>query len=258
MSLPPDPRIRPSQPASCSSSVAISNHCSYTYPPLSQILRRSSDETKEKGRCTYPDCGKVFKDLKAHMFTHTNERPEKCPIQTCDYHVRGFARKYDKNRHTLTHYKGTLVCGFCPGSESAVEKSFNRADVFKRHLTIVHGVDQAPQNCRKKISAAGNVGSAKHLPSYAPVRKAKCSTCSETFSDAQAFYEHLDDCVLRVVQQEVPSEVTNATRLAEAENDRSIRETLHSTALPTRTKAHSTYKDETMSHATTVTTICTY
>jgi hypothetical protein len=84
------------------------------------------------------------------MLTHQNERPEKCPITTCEYHVKGFARKYDKNRHTLTHYKGTMVCGFCPGSGSAAEKSFNRADVFKRHLTTVHGVEQNPPNSRKK------------------------------------------------------------------------------------------------------------
>lgn len=43
------------------------------------------------------------------MLTHQNKRPEKCPIQTCEYHVKGFARKYDKNRHTRTHYKGTMV-----------------------------------------------------------------------------------------------------------------------------------------------------
>jgi hypothetical protein len=32
---------------------------------------------KEKGRCPHPDCGRVFKDLKAHMLTHQAERPGK-------------------------------------------------------------------------------------------------------------------------------------------------------------------------------------
>lgn len=72
-------------------------------PPSAGV--ESDDEGKERGRCTYPDCGRVFKDLKAHMLTHQSERPEKCPITTCEYHHKGFARKYDKNRHTLTHYK---------------------------------------------------------------------------------------------------------------------------------------------------------
>lgn len=193
----------------------------------------SSEEAREKGRCTYPDCGKVFKDLKAHMLTHQNERPEKCPIINCDYHTKGFARKYDKNRHTLTHYKGTMVCGFCPGSGSAAEKSFNRADVFKRHLTSVHAVEQTPPNSRKKTS--GSIHNNKKLSGYAPDATGKCSTCSATFSNAQDFYEHLDDCVLRIVQQEEPSEAINARRLAEVEQDQAVHETLRNNALPITT-----------------------
>lgn len=196
----------------------------------------SGDEAKERQRCTYPDCGKVFKDLKAHMLTHQTERPEKCPIQTCEYHIKGFARKYDKNRHTLTHYKGTMVCGFCPGSGSAAEKSFNRADVFKRHLTTVHGVEQTPPNSRKKAPTAVNPG--KKLTGYAADATGKCSTCSQTFSNAQDFYEHLDDCVLRIVQQEDPAEAINAQRLAEVENDSSVHQTLEKNNLPTTTPSN--------------------
>ena len=178
------------------------------------------DESREKGLCPLPECGRVFKDLKAHMLTHQNERPEKCPIATCEYHIKGFARKYDKNRHTLTHYKGTMVCGFCPGSGSAAEKSFNRADVFKRHLTSVHGVEQNPPNSRKK-SPAGR-------KAYAGAQNVAgtCSTCSVTFANAQEFYEHLDDCVLRVVQQADPSEAINQRLLTSVAEDKDVTETL--------------------------------
>jgi hypothetical protein len=229
-------------------------HYGYPYPPprqrspgsrqscSSQDGNYSSEESKEKGRCTYPECGKVFKDLKAHMLTHQNERPEKCPIQTCDYHIKGFARKYDKNRHTLTHYKGTMVCGFCPGSGSAAEKSFNRADVFKRHLTSVHAVEQTPPNSRKKTS--GGLNNGKKLSGYAPDATGKCSTCSATFNNAQDFYEHLDDCVLRIVQQEEPSEAINAARLAEVEQDHDVRDTLTSHRLPTTTNIYSADEDD--------------
>ncbi|KEY64826.1 hypothetical protein S7711_09156 [Stachybotrys chartarum IBT 7711] len=211
--------------------------------PTSNGEYHSGDETKEKQRCTYPDCGKTFKDLKAHMLTHQTERPEKCPIQTCEYHVKGFARKYDKNRHTLTHYKGNMVCGFCPGSGSAAEKSFNRADVFKRHLTAVHGVEQTPPNSRKKTSN-GLGGSGKKLSGYAPDATGKCSTCSQTFSNAQDFYEHLDDCVLRIVQQEDPAEAINAQRLAEVENDKIVHQTLEKNNLPTTTQTSSFAEDD--------------
>ncbi|KAK0392107.1 hypothetical protein NLU13_1605 [Sarocladium strictum] len=202
----------------------------------------SGDESKEKQRCPHPDCGKVFKDLKAHMLTHQTERPEKCPIQTCEYHIKGFARKYDKNRHTLTHYKGNMVCGFCPGSGSAAEKSFNRADVFKRHLTAVHAVEQTPPNSRKK--ATSGMAAGKKLTGYAPDATGKCSTCSQTFPNAQDFYEHLDDCVLRIVQQEDPAEAINAQRLAEVEDDQEVHETLEKNNLPTTTQALSMDEDE--------------
>lgn len=177
------------------------------------------DETMQKGMCPLPECGRVFKDLKAHMLTHQNERPEKCPITTCEYHIKGFARKYDKNRHTLTHYKGTMVCGFCPGSGSAAEKSFNRADVFKRHLTSVHGVEQNPPNSRKKSPS----GTRK---AYCPQVAGTCSTCSVTFANAQEFYEHLDDCVLRVVQQADPCEAINQRLLTSVAEDKDVTDTL--------------------------------
>ena len=46
------------------------------------------------------------------------------------------------------------------------------------------------------------------------------------FHNAQEFYEHLDDCVLRVVQQEEPSEAINEQRLAEVGDDPAVQESL--------------------------------
>ena len=193
------------------------------------------DDGKERTRCPHPDCGRPFKDLKAHMLTHQSERPEKCPIATCAYHQKGFARKYDKNRHTLTHYKGNMVCGFCPGSGSASEKSFNRADVFKRHLTSVHGVEQTPPNSRKKSPNSSNN---KKISTQAVDGAGKCSTCSATFKNAQEFYEHLDDCVLRVVQQEEPSEAINEQHLSGIANDEAVRDTIDRHMIPAETDVY--------------------
>lgn len=206
-----------------------------------------SSSSLAKNHCPFPDCGKAFKDLKAHMLTHQPERPEKCPITTCDYHVKGFARKYDKNRHTLTHYKGTMVCGFCPGSGSAAEKSFNRADVFKRHLTSVHYVEQVPPNARRKSSngsSSSGTAASKGVSGYAAGATGKCSTCSAMFKNAQDFYEHLDDCVLRLVQQEEPSEAINKRNLETVENDRDVHDTLKSNNLPTTTSKRITFSDD--------------
>ncbi|KAK2875020.1 hypothetical protein FQN49_001839 [Arthroderma sp. PD_2] len=211
---------RPFQGRRSSISSIHSRHSTRTSP----IGNDAEEDNNEKGRCPHPDCGRVFRDLKAHMLTHQSERPEKCPIVTCEYHLKGFARKYDKNRHTLTHYKGTMVCGFCPGSGSSAEKSFNRADVFKRHLTTVHGVDQSAPNGRKKTPPS--VPGGGKLSNYCQDATGKCSTCTSTFSSAQEFYEHLDDCVLRVVQQEEPSEAINSRRLTEVASDEAVRDTM--------------------------------
>ncbi|KLJ06527.1 hypothetical protein EMPG_10070 [Blastomyces silverae] len=212
---------RPLSLAGRRSSISSENSRRSQHSPLAGSVDYE-EKGKEKGRCPHPDCGRVFKDLKAHMLTHQSERPEKCPIVTCEYHLKGFSRKYDKNRHTLTHYKGTMVCGFCPGSGSAAEKSFNRADVFKRHLTSVHGVEQTAPNSRKKTPPTLN----RKAATYCHDATGKCSTCSSTFSNAQEFYEHLDDCVLRVVQQEEPSEAINLKRLTEVASDDAVRQTM--------------------------------
>ncbi|KAG7292116.1 hypothetical protein NEMBOFW57_002149 [Staphylotrichum longicolle] len=175
----------------------------------------TSSSSSIRSRCPHPECGRVFKDLAAHMLTHMEERPEKCPIETCEYHTKGFARKYDKNRHALTHYKGTMVCPFCPGAGTAYEKAFNRADVFKRHLTAVHNVEQTPPNSRKLIlpTGAGRTGGAG----------AKCNICQSQFATAQEFYEHLDDCVLNVIVPSTPKTAGSGSGSATARKDSTTR-----------------------------------
>ncbi|KAF8537290.1 hypothetical protein BDD12DRAFT_674963, partial [Trichophaea hybrida] len=142
-------------------------------------------------------CNRHFRDLLAHQHTHLLERPEKCPIAACEYSKKGFSRKYNCRRHTLTHFKGTMVCYFCPGSDSAMEKSFSRADVFKRHLFAVHNVEQTALKGWQKKNAEGK---GIHTGDFTNSNlSGKCSTCDITFATAQQFYEHLDDCVLSKV-----------------------------------------------------------
>ncbi|KAL5598972.1 hypothetical protein BROUX41_003709 [Berkeleyomyces rouxiae] len=201
-------------------------------------LNSDDSNSHQKQMCT--QCNKKFKDLKAHMLTHQEERPEKCPIATCDYHTKGFSRRYDRNRHTLTHYKGTMVCGFCPGSGSSKEKTFNRADVFKRHLTGMHGVEQTPPNSRRRGSAAMAPDSNEPMVGCASDATGKCSTCPRRFRSPQDFYEHLDECVLRIVQQEDPAEAINAQCLSTVENDNEVVATLerNKVPLPSEPMAH--------------------
>ncbi len=104
-----------------------------------------------------------------------------------------------------------MVCGFCPGSGSAAERSFNRADIFKQHLASVHGVQHPWPNDRKRsllnVPPQEVLDISHNLPN-------RCSICSIKFSNVQEFYEHLDDCVLRTVQHTGPGEAINGPHLS--------------------------------------------
>jgi hypothetical protein len=154
------------------------------------------DKGLDKQQCFVPECRRLFKDLKSHMLAHQNERTKKCPIKTCEYHIRGFAKAYDRVRHTNTHLKATMVCGFCPGILSSAEKTFNRCDDFLRHLRSVHGAEQLPPAKHRELHSRGEKKATRKLAAGSPL--ATCSLCAEPF-DIQAFHEHLSGCVFRKV-----------------------------------------------------------
>lgn len=207
--ISPYPQFSPSQPLiSRQPTDTLSDYDSNASTIAQDENKRSKSPASDKGSKDQPcpECGKKYRDLKAHMLTHQRERPEKCPIQTCEYYTKGFARKYDCQRHTLTHYKGTMVCGFCPGSGSAAEKSFNRADVFKRHIASVHNGEASSSSNRKK--------SPNGTPRNDNVnRNGKCSTCGVIFATAQQFYEHVDECVYSKIVQVDPATIVNEKNL---------------------------------------------
>ncbi|RDW79285.1 uncharacterized protein DSM5745_06137 [Aspergillus mulundensis] len=132
----------------------------------------------------YPISEDSFDGSEVDMVSYGSERPEQCPIVTCNYHARGFARKYDKRRHLLTHYGGSMMCGFCPDSVPDVSKSFDRADVFKRHLVAKHGAFQEVSVVSQHHTAV-----------------VSCSNCSDDFITVQEFYKHLDECTIRAILQ---------------------------------------------------------
>ncbi|ODA76612.1 hypothetical protein RJ55_07883 [Drechmeria coniospora] len=161
-------------------------------------------------KCPHPDCDRIVKDLASHLVTHKEVRPEKCPIASCRYHTKGFARKYVKNRHALTHYRGTMVCPFCPGPGNPCEKEFMRADVFERHLANSHNVELMPPNSRGFGRLANLLPEAANKEQNhegcgleETSQEAQCSICRVPFAAAQEFYEHLDECVLSVIMPPV-------------------------------------------------------
>ena len=126
-----------------------------------------------------------------------------------------------------------MVCDFCPGSGFNPEKTFNRADVFKRHLTSVHVVVQTPPSNSRSKAPSRQASKKNHNGHRSVLMIGTCSICNVTFANAQIFYEHLDDCVLRVVQQADPSEAINLKHLTTISDDEAVRETLKMHMLPT-------------------------
>ncbi|KAL8821639.1 MAG: hypothetical protein Q9191_007267, partial [Dirinaria sp. TL-2023a] len=168
-------------------------------PDVVDLNQESKAEPKEVS----PRPG-LSKNAKPRKLAHQSERPEKCPIESCEWSRKGFARKHDRNRHILTHFEGKLVCIFCSDAGSASQKNFNRMAAFKRHLVSVHGAEQMPRNCRKKKTTAPR----NSLSTTVVAEGGKCSSCFETFHNAQAFYEHVESCVLLHVVHEQGSKQT--------------------------------------------------
>jgi hypothetical protein len=107
-----------------------------------------------------------------------------------------------------------MVCDFCPGGE------------------------QAPPNSRKKTASTGK----KQLGSKET--GGKCSTCNTIFSTAQDLYDHLDECVLKSLEQEEPSEAHNARHLANVAQDKDVKDTLEKYNLPSETMNEQQDEDE--------------
>ncbi|KAF2864934.1 hypothetical protein BDV95DRAFT_268348 [Massariosphaeria phaeospora] len=167
----------------------------------SEYMLNGDAEPATGERCPMPDCNRVFKDLKCHLLTHRTERPEKCPVETCEYHVKGFARAYDRMRHTCTHFRGTMTCGFCADSGDTAQIHYNNVYVFSRHLTSVHKVTQV--SAARRAQLLQRTTTANTVPQPSPhTPSATCTMCSEPF-DAQGFYEHLLGCVLRQVTRDL-------------------------------------------------------